>query len=321
MSRSCTVFVVQPEPPAVLRIGELSRRLGISDHVLRAWERRYGLLRPVRSTGGFRLYSEADEARVRRMQAYIAQGLSPAEAARAALDEGPLAVDGPADAPGDGPGNRIDGRGGLADAAAALDRALTEFDEPTAQAVLDRLFNLYTVETVLREVILPYLYDLGERWQTGTASVVQEHFASNVLRGRLAALARGWGHGQGPLAILACPPGELHDLPMLAFGIALNRNGWRIRYLGADTPIDDLIRTATTTRPDLVVLAATTSERFDEMARPVSQLARRIRLAIGGRGATPAWARRVGAILLDADPVTAAERLAEQISVGERRHG
>src|SRR5436305_4251199 len=80
-----SVIVTDPSP-AVLRIGELSRRLGVSDHVLRAWERRYGLLRPVRSAGGFRLYSQADLARVRRMQAHLAHGLSAAEAARAAIN-------------------------------------------------------------------------------------------------------------------------------------------------------------------------------------------------------------------------------------------
>ena len=76
-----------PDGSPVLRIGELSRRLGVSDHVLRAWESRYGLLQPVRSAGGFRLYSEADESRVRRMQAHLARGLSAAEAARAVLEE------------------------------------------------------------------------------------------------------------------------------------------------------------------------------------------------------------------------------------------
>ena len=296
-----------PDPPAVLRIGELSRRLGISDHVLRAWERRYGLLQPVRSAGGFRLYSEADEARVRRMQAFIAEGLSPAEAARAALADGrvdrPAAVVAP------------DAHGGWADAIGALDRALSGLDEPAAQAVLDRLFTTFTVETVLRDVILPYLHGLGERWQRGDVTVSQEHYASNVLRGRMAALARGWGYGQGPLAILACPPGELHDLPMLAFGIALNRNGWRIGYLGADTPIDELVRMAETTRSDLVVLGATTPDRFEGTARPLARLARKTRLAVGGQGATPAFARRAGAILLTEDPVTAAERLSSGWSV------
>ena len=77
----------QETSSAVLRIGELARRVGVSDHVLRAWERRYGLLRPVRSPGGYRLYSDADERRIRRMQAHLAAGLSAAEAARAALSE------------------------------------------------------------------------------------------------------------------------------------------------------------------------------------------------------------------------------------------
>src|ERR1019366_1089901 len=76
-----------PEGSPVLRIGELSRRLGVSDHVLRAWESRYALLQPVRSAGGFRLYSEADAGRVRRMQARLADGLSAAEAAKAVLGE------------------------------------------------------------------------------------------------------------------------------------------------------------------------------------------------------------------------------------------
>jgi DNA-binding transcriptional MerR regulator len=297
---------MEPDPPAVLRIGELSRRLGISDHVLRAWERRYGLLRPVRSAGGFRLYSEGDEARVRRMQAYIAQGLSPAEAARAALDEGRVSAAATAAATA----AAVETRGGLADAAAGLGRALAEWNEPAAQSILDRLFTTYTVETVLRDVILPYLHDVGDQWQRGTVTVGQEHFASNVLRGRMAALARGWGHGQGPRAILACPPGEMHDLPLLVFGIALNRNGWRISYLGADTPIDELVRAATASAVDLVVLGATTPERFEGTARALAGLARGTRLAIGGRGATPAFARRVNAILLSDDPVTAAERLA-----------
>ena len=76
-----------PEDRALLRIGELSRRVGVSDHVLRAWESRYGLLQPMRSAGGFRLYSEVDELRIHRMQAHLADGLSAAEAARTVLRE------------------------------------------------------------------------------------------------------------------------------------------------------------------------------------------------------------------------------------------
>jgi DNA-binding transcriptional MerR regulator len=300
------VLFVGTEPgDGLLRIGELSRRVGVSDHVLRAWERRYGLLRPVRSAGGFRLYSEADEGRVRRMQAHLAGGLSAAEAARAALGEDDAvaaAADGSAAVP-------VERHEGLADRAGALALALDELDEPAAQAVLDRLLSDFTVETVLRDVVMPYLQELGERWARGSVTVAQEHFASNLLRGRLASLARGWGHGHGPRAVLACPPGERHDLGLLVFGIALNRNGWRVGYLGADTPLEELINTAVDTSADLVVLAATTPERFAGLTEDLARLAGIVPLALAGAGAAQTMALPVGTRLLTADPVTEAERL------------
>ena len=159
------------------------------------------------------------------MQAYLAQGLSAAEAAPAALASGPGTHRPAPAAPAAG-----------SEPFTELRRALDAFDEPAAQAELDRLIAELSLPTVLRDVILPYLADLGERWQRGTASIAAEHFASNLIRGRLAGLARGWGSGHGPLALLACPPGELHDIPLMIFGIAFNRTGWRIGYLGPGRP-------------------------------------------------------------------------------------
>jgi methanogenic corrinoid protein MtbC1 len=157
--------------------------------------------------------------------------------------------------------------------------------------------------------MLPYLTELGERWERGTASVAQEHFASNVIRGRLAGLARGWGNGHGPRAVLACPPGELHDLALMVFGIALNRNGWRIEYLGMNTPVGELTRTVDARHPDLVVLAATLPENLEPHAAQLTVLARRSPLALAGAGATPEIAAAVGARLLTGDPVTEAENI------------
>ena len=294
-----------PEGPPVLRIGELSRRLGVSDHVLRAWESRYGLLQPVRSAGGFRLYSEADALRVRRMQAHLAGGLSAAEAARAVLREaaGPETDLGLTAQPNRAPSTARELPG-------ALRQALDAFDEPAAQAVLDRLIFDISLTTVLRDVVVPYLTELGERWERGTASVAQEHFASNVIRGRLAGLARGWGNGHGPRAVLACPPGELHDLALMVFGIVLNRNGWRIDYLGMSTPIEELTRTVGARRPDLVVLAATQPENLEPLVTQLAALAQHAPLALAGPGATPETAAAVGARLLTGDPVTEAENIA-----------
>ncbi len=294
---------MSPElPPAALRIGELSRRLGLSDHVLRAWERRYGVLRPVRSAGGYRLYSQADEDRVRRMQAHLARGLSAAEAAQAALTE-ELAL-----RPG-GPAASAAGRDGLADAAGALARCLDQFDEPGAQAAFDRLFARYTVETVLRDVIMPYLHELGELWAQGITSIAAEHFASNLLRGRLMSFARGWGHGVGPAAVLACAPGDQHDLALLAFGIVLHRNGWRVEYLGADTPVREVARIAADTSADLAVVVAALPGRFDGCTAALARLSGIVPLALAGRGTTQALADAAGARLLTGDPVTEAESM------------
>ena len=162
---------------------------------------------------------------------------------------------------------------------------------------------------VLRDLLLPYLHGLGERWERGEVSVAQEHFAANLLRGRLLGLARGWGQGHGPAALLACLPGEQHDLGLLAFGISLRRRGWRIVYLGPDTPIATIHQAVARLAPDLVVLAGTAAQPFAAHADAIADLARQTRVALGGAGATAELAARTGTRLLDNDPVTAAERL------------
>ena len=292
---------------AELRIGELSRRVGVSEYVLRAWESRYGLLKPARSPGGYRLYSEDDQSRVRRMQAHLADGLAAAQAARAAIADEPAGQIARA-------GADARSRADLVDSAEALRRALDEMDEPSAQAVFDRLFTDFTVESVLRDVLLPYLHELGQRWEHGAVSVGQEHFASHVVAGRMAGLARGWGNGRGPRALLACPPGELHEMALMTFGIVLNRNGWRVGYLGANTPMLDLIQVASDIRPSLVVLAASTPERFAAVVPDLVLLAGIATLALAGEGATENLADETGARLITQDPVTAAQQLAGSIS-------
>jgi DNA-binding transcriptional MerR regulator len=290
--------------PGGLRIGALSKRAGVSEHVLRAWETRYGLLSPTRSQGGFRLYSDDDVRRVQRMQAYLSDGLSAAEAARAVLAEPVENVD-PAPDP---LMTRLAEAGGTTNLRAALD----DLDERAAHAVLDQLFGALTVEAVIRDVLMPYLHELGDRWESGEVTVGQEHFASNLIRSRLAALATGWGSGRGPRALLACPPGELHDIALLSFGLVLRRAGWRVVYLGADSPMADVERTAATIGPDLVVLSAADRARFDAIRPDLVSLAHDRSVALAGAGASVELASAVGAQYVEHDPVSAAERLASR---------
>src|SRR5215211_4699773 len=127
---------------AYLRIGEVARRSGVSADLLRVWERRYGVLEPKRSAGGFRLYSEQDVERVGSMRRLVAEGVSAAEAAR-------LVHEGGATPPRGSP------TGDLADARQSLRAAIEDFDETAAHAAFDRLVADVTPETMLRDVVLP----------------------------------------------------------------------------------------------------------------------------------------------------------------------
>jgi MerR family transcriptional regulator, light-induced transcriptional regulator len=278
-----------------LRIGELSKRAGVTPELLRAWERRYGLLRPARSAGGLRLYSPADVERVALMQQHLAEGMAAAEAAALAVRD---AVDEEA------------ARTALRPAAIRdeLATALDAFDEPRAQAILDRLLALATVETLLAEVVVPYLQELGERWKRGDASVAQEHFASSVLRGRLLGLARGWGLGLGPVAVLACLPGEQHDLGLIAFGLTLRSQGWRIVYLGPDSPLDTVADVSHQLEPSLVVLNAVSRERVRPVLPQLRALTRRHKLALGGAAAEDTL-EKDGILALTGDPTAEAARI------------
>ena len=280
-----------------LRIGELSRRVGVSATVLRAWERRYGLLTPARTDGGFRLYGPVDEHRVRRMLGLLSTGLSASEAARLALAT-------PEQVPERTPGAPSQPLGD------DLRRALDGFDEAGAHAAFDRLLANFALETVLRDGVLPYLHEFGERWRSGDASIAQEHFASALLRGRLLGLARGWGTGGGPVGLLACVPGDQHDLGLICFGLALRSHGWRITFLGPDTPLATISELALQLRPALVVLAMTLPSQAADAEAGLVDVAAVVPVAIAGGGASGSLAEAIGARYLSDDPVTAAATIA-----------
>jgi MerR family transcriptional regulator, light-induced transcriptional regulator len=278
----------------VMRIGELSRRTGVSPELLRAWEQRYGLLEPTRSPGGFRLYSPTDEERVRRTAALIAEGLSAAEAARLAATTPEVAA--PAAQP------VVD------DLAAGLRKALDGFDTAAGHTALDRLFGTVSVEFAITDVLIPYLHELGERWVNGSVSVAQEHFASNLIRGRVLGLARDWGSGGSSTAVLACPPGEAHDLGLILFGILIARRGWRVTFLGADTPFDTLETSLRSLRPSLVVLATRDAAVFRRHAAAITAIAADLTVAVAAPVAEQA-VRDTGARPLVDDIAEAADAL------------
>jgi MerR family transcriptional regulator, light-induced transcriptional regulator len=276
-----------------LRIGEFARRVGVSPELLRAWEQRYGLLQPIRSEGGFRLYTAEDAERVAAMKRGLDEGLSAAEAARRALAQARPAV------------------GLLDDARRRLLSAVRAYDEAAVHALLDEALAGFALETVLRELILPALREIGDEWERGELEIAQEHFASNLVRERLLSLARLWGRGGGPLAILACPPGERHDIGLIAFGLLLRSHGWRILFLGADTPLSTLGQTVATTAPRLVVVASMDRSLLETEADELRRLGRSAPLVLSGAGASDELCRQLRIERLDSDLVSAADAVAK----------
>ncbi|HKG35726.1 MAG TPA: B12-binding domain-containing protein [Solirubrobacterales bacterium] len=279
----------------LLRIGPFSRSVGVSADRLRNWERRYGVPRPRRSDGGFRLYSADDAHQLRTMLEELRRGAAPAEAARIALG-GSTEPSGPAAAP------KLPTDG----LAVRLREALEDYDERGAQGALDDAFGRLSVEAVLRDVILPCMREIGHRWAREEMTVGQEHFASRLVEARLLAVARGWENGGAQTAVLACPSGELHTIGLIAFGLALSRGGWRILYLGADTPVETLRDTDRRTAADVVVLASVEETRFAAVAEELRALGQETPLYLGGAGANPALAQAAAGHDLAGDPVSAA---------------
>ena len=236
------------------------------------------------------------------MQRYVAEGVPVAQAAeltiaaRFAISAG---------------GGRVVPQHDVSAAQEEIRGALARFDETSAQRTLERLFVAFTPTTVARDVLLPYMHELGEQWSTGRVTVAEEHFATNFFQARLYALARGWDRGLGPRALLACAPGEQHSFALVVFGIALHELGWRITYLGADTPIDALAEVAEVVHPEVTVVSAAMRQRLAGHTKPLSSFRERWSLALGGPGITTRLVEQTGALHLDEDPVTAAGTLSQ----------
>jgi MerR family transcriptional regulator, light-induced transcriptional regulator len=266
-----------------MRIGAFSRRTGVSTSVLRAWETRYGLFTPRRTPGGFRLYSPADEARARRMLGHLAAGLAARESAELVLSAS-----------------------GVDEAGQELVEAWGAFDAERGQRALDALFRGPDAARRVTHVALPALARAADQWAYEPLGAARCHFAARQLETRLLALGERWHEAPGPLALVGCGPRDHHTLGAIAFALALHARGWRITYLGADTPVASFLATGEALRPRLVAVAFTLPWALAAAGTGLARLARTLPLALTGPAVTEEAARAAGATRLAGDPGAAA---------------
>ena len=263
-------------------IKEAAARTGLSIPVLRAWERRYGVVAPTRTPGGYRVYDEAAIGRLRAMRRLIDAGWSASTAAAAVVagDAGPASL--------------------VTDtqSAAAFDPALTErlvdaaaaLDSPGVERVLDDMFATGSFERVMDAQVVPGLRALGDAWASGRVTVAGEHLASNAVQRRLAAAfqASAVGDDAQPPILVGMPAGARHELGGLMFATAARRAGLPVAYLGADLPLAEWLAAVARTHAPAAVIGALLERDADsalEIGRELRKQNPELVIAYGGRAA------------------------------------
>jgi len=281
-----------------LNIAAVARRTGVGEHTLRKWEQRYGVLRPVRTDGGQRRYSEEDVGRVEWLAARLREGYRIGEAA-AML----------ASTPGEAPRTPVELR----------DALLTTASNPRAdpRPLLDQAFTLYPLEQTLKEVIAPCLVAIGDGWADGELTVGQEHRTTAAVRARLERLLTERRAAVRGVGVLACAPGEQHEIGLLMLACLLRADGWDVIYLGQSTPVADAVAITAERDATLLAYSVTMREHAKALAASFQALRRTRRLpatVIGGASASGKLAKAVGARYLGSDLAAVVPTLREPVA-------
>ncbi len=259
-------------------IRDLSRLTGLTSGRIRAWELRYGLLKPCRQPSGYRAYTAGDLRLLlavrRRLESGERIGVLAARGREALLAEERK--------PGPVPGDRM----AAAHRAAIL--SLRRGDMRKTCLAIDEAARLASADEFYRSFALPLLVEVGDLWAVGSLPIWMEHFVTRHVRRQLEALWAEEGEGSGPAAILFCPAGELHELPLLGVAGRLRASGYRPVVLGANLPVESALEAAESERAVLAAISVTrlaTPAAAQALAAKLAVLSECCTVLAGGRSA------------------------------------
>lgn len=234
------------------RINVAAEMSGVSENLIRAWERRYGVPKPIRTASGYRAYARTEIEILKRLKQLTQQGVSIAEAvllvpsltrevkallAREEQGQAQTVVE------------YLPWRDEML-------RAAQRFDQLAIDTALDEAMNGRPAVAFFDELVAPFLREVGDRWHSGSLTIAEEHLLSNAIRQRLMTLLNGAPRRAKRHAVCACLPNEDHDLGLLGAALRFRHAGWKVTYLGARTPLEQLARTAKALKPDVVAISA-----------------------------------------------------------------
>jgi MerR family transcriptional regulator, light-induced transcriptional regulator len=289
---------------------------GILPVTLRAWERRYGLVTPQRTSGNYRLYSQRDVALLRWVVSRLEAGASIGRVAgeyqtMRQTGQWPEAVAAPPAAPLPMQPERA------AEVVQALYSALVKVNEAAAADQLRQAREQFSLDVLCLDIVQPCLYAIGEAWFRGAIRIATEHFASQFLRGQLLSLFQAYPmRHSAPRIVIGCAPDEFHDIGGLMLGVLLRQQAYRVEYLGADVQLEDLADFARSQRPALICLSANSEATARGLRRMDARLAGmrpRPRFGFGGLifNVKPAVRDSVPGLFLGEDARQAAARIRE----------
>ena len=179
--------------------------------------------------------------------------------------------------------------------------AVRDLDGPTVRDALLQSLLTSGVDDTVTEVVMPVLHDVGDGWERGDLGVLHEHFVSSTFRGVLGELRMPMQGDQLRTVVLACPPRELHDLPLELFGAMLHARWWRVVSLGANTPMVAVGEAVRFLEADACVLAGVRRSAFESRISSLTRLAERVPLFLAGEGALSLPTPPAGATVLPRD--------------------
>jgi len=283
-------------------IGTVSRLTGVGSITLRAWERRYELIHPVRKDSGHRLYTRKNIDQINRITSLTDQGMRISQITPDML-EPDLAADALEDNDADlwksYLQNMID--------------AIIGFDEARLEEIYNEVLSLYPIELVTRLLLKPLLIELGLRWESEQQGVAEEHFFAFYLRNKLGARFHHRPRNDGgPRLLLAGLPGEYHEIALLLFALAANEQGFHLLTLGANMPMQELARVAGKTKSDAIVLSGAVQPAETVLSQDLLQLVNAVSIPVFVGGQASVFAA-------DVIGKTGAEALGQDMELGLRR--
>ncbi|QDE95219.1 MerR family transcriptional regulator [Myxococcus xanthus] len=266
------------------RIHIAAELAGVRVELIRAWERRYGVLTPRRTPAGYRAYTDRDVAVLKQLKRLTDEGVAISEAAKLL----PQLMEG-LDAEAAVRGTHLETRAHAETWRESVLAAALAYDQPRVSDVLDEVLAALPPLKAFDEVLAPLLCDVGEQWEGGSLTVAQEHLVSQMVRARLVSLLHAAPQGRHRHGVLACFPEEEHEMGLLGAALRLRHLGVRVTLLGQRVPAEDLGRAVSALRPDFVGLstvASRSAEAFEAtLTRLMQALPRGLPVWVGGAAA------------------------------------